>query len=103
MVAILTYMLAFLGVLWFADELLTILDVKKVGINREENPLIRWLIRHGDFWLTSFKVFTFAVLVALILFVNSIHQTFAIILTGVLSAMYLFIVVRNFEIYEGWA
>lgn len=102
MVTILAGLLIFLGFLWFADELLTILDIKKVGINREENPLIRWLIRHGDFWLTAFKVFTFVVLAGIILFVNTIHQTVALILTGVISAMYLFIVIRNFEIYEGW-
>ncbi len=97
---ILTALLIFVGFLWFADELLTILDVKKFGINREENPIVRWMIRHGPVYFTIFKVFTFAVFVGLISLANLIHETSALVLTGVAALMYLVVVVRNFEVYE---
>lgn len=97
---VLTYLLAVLAFLWFADELLTILDVQKFGINREENPFIRKLLEKGNGQLTLFKIFSFIVLVGIILFTNSINQLFALGLTVVIVSLYAIVVVRNFEVYK---
>ncbi len=96
-----TILLAVLGFLWFADELLTILDVKKFGLNREENPVVKWMVKHGVVYFTIFKVLTFAVFLGLIFTVESLHHNFALLLTGAMISLYTFVVVRNFEIYEG--
>jgi len=97
---ILTVLLASVGILWFLDEALTILDVKKFGISREENLLVRWMIKHGPIYFTAFKVFSFVVFVGIVLSIKTLHHNLALVLTSLSALMYLIVVVRNFEVYE---
>ena len=98
MVSILTYSLVALGLLWFIDELLTVLDLR-LGM-LEGNPIVKNAIKHGKMYFTGFKLFTFIGYVALILFINSVNSLFAAALTMAAVFMYLVVVVRNFVFYE---
>ena len=49
------YLFILLSVLWFVDEILTIIDVKKYGINREANPIAKYFLVHGSSHLRCLK------------------------------------------------
>lgn len=97
---ILITLLTAVGILWFLDEILTIADVKKFGIRKEENPIVSWMVKHGPVYFTAFKIFTFVVFAAMIMIADSIHPEYAIALTAFIGLGYAFVVARNFEIYE---
>ena len=98
--SLLISLLTVVGILWFLDEIFTILDVKKFGIKKEENPIVSWMVKHGPVYFTAFKIFTFDIFAAMIMMADSIHPQYAIALTAFIGLMYAYIVVRNFEIYE---
>lgn len=93
-------MFGILGFLWFADELLTVLDVKRFGLNREENPIVKEILKRGASYFTIFKVVTFAIFITGILLIESFSPFFATIITAVSMVLYLLAVIRNLEIYE---
>ena len=93
-------MFGILGFLWFADEILTVLDVQRFGLSREENPIVSKVLKRGAIYFTVFKLVTFAIFVTGILLVETINPLFATIITAVSMVLYLLAVIRNLEIYE---
>ena len=54
------------GILWFVDEIETLIDLKKFGIEREKNPIARFFVEHGPMVFTVFKIISFSIFVFLI-------------------------------------
>jgi len=96
-----TWLLVVLGILWFVDEILTIIDLRKFGLGREENPIARYFVKHGKYAFTVFKIFSFAVFVWLIKYIESIDATVAqMFLIGII-VLYAIVDIRNYEIMVG--
>ena len=90
-----------LGLLWFIDEVLTLIDLKKFGVNREENPIAKYFVKKGKTAFTIFKVITFAILVGLIKFIESIDSQVAMYMLIGISLLYFVVDFRNYEIMKG--
>ena len=89
-----------LGILWFIDEVLTLIDLKKFGVNREENPIAKYFVKQGKTVFTIFKVVTFAILVGLIKFIESIDSQVAMYMLIGISLLYFAVDFRNYEIMK---
>lgn len=96
-----TILLVILGILWFVDEVLTLIDLKKFGLNREENPIAKYFVKRGKYAFTLFKVVTFSVFMGLILFIESLDAAVATVILLFVGVVYLVVDIRNFEIMEG--
>ena len=90
-----------LGILWFIDEVETWIDLKKFGIKRELNPLAKYFVKHGKVPFTIFKIATFAILVGLIKFMESIDAQIAMYFLIGINLVYFVVDVRNYEIMKG--
>jgi hypothetical protein len=95
---IFVFLLAFLAVLWFLDEILTVMEVKRHGVRRERNPLIRGFIKQGGYVFFYFKVLAFAVFCALALLAYSINVTSFYILVTIAIIIYGIIDFRNLDV-----
>jgi hypothetical protein len=90
-----------LGILWFIDEVLTLIDLKKFGVNREENPIAKYFVKKGKTIFTIFKIFTFIILVGLIKYIESVDAQVAMYMLIGISLLYFAVDFRNYEIMKG--
>ena len=90
-----------LGILWFIDEVLTLIDLKKFGVNREENPIAKYFVKKGKPAFTIFKVVTFVILIGLIKYIESIDSQVAMYILIGISLLYFAVDFRNYEIMKG--
>ena len=90
-----------LGILWFIDEVLTLIDLKKFGVNREANPIAKYFVKHGKTAFTIFKIFTFVILVGLIKYIESVDAQVAMYMLIGISLLYFAVDFRNYEIMKG--
>ncbi len=93
--------LAVLAVLWFLDEVLTSLDVKKYGLKAEANPIMRYFIKEGHSEPFYWKVFSYFVFVGIIAVLYYFEHIFALAFLGIVIALYLFVDLHNLERLEG--
>tara|TARA_Y100000310_G_C20301465_1_gene631998 strand:- start:290 stop:595 length:306 start_codon:yes stop_codon:yes gene_type:complete len=94
-------LIVILGILWFVDEVLTLIDLKKFGVNREENPIARYFVKHGKTAFTIFKIITFVILVGLIKFIESMDYQVAMYMLIGINLLYFAVDFRNYEIMKG--
>lgn len=93
-------LLAVLGVLWFLDELLTALDVKKFGLRAEANPIMKHFLKEGGEAPLHWKIFSFAVFCGIAGLLYYLHKEFAWVFLGIVIVIYAIVVIHNLEIYE---
>jgi len=94
-------LLIIIGVLWFIDEILTIIDLKKFGINREANPLAKYFAVHGKIAFTLFKILSLTLFVYIIKYLEALDYSAATVVLMLVGVIYLIVDIRNFEIMEG--
>lgn len=100
MISIFIVLLAFLAILWFLDEILTVNDIRKYGLRAEKNPIIRKFVRKGGHVLFYFKVLAYAVFVASVLLIYSINETFFyVVITGAII-IYGIIDYHNLDLFQ---
>lgn len=97
---IFVFLLAFLAVLWFLDEVLTLVEVRKYGARRERNPIVRNFIKKGGPMFTYFKILAFAVFVAMSLLAYSINQTSFYVLVTIGIVAYGVIDFKNLDVLK---
>jgi len=95
------YLFIVLAILWFLDEILTIIDIKKFGINREANPIAKYFLEHGKFAFTLFKIVTLALFYLMFNFVERYDEGMASIILIIPIIAYFVVDLRNFEIMIG--
>jgi len=94
-------LLIVIGVLWFIDEILTIIDLKKFGINREANPLAKYFAMHGKIAFTLFKVLSLTLFVYIIKYLEALDYSAATVVLMLVGVIYLIVDIRNYEIMTG--
>jgi len=87
--------------LWFIDEILTIIDLKKFGINREVNPIAKYFAVHGKGAFTAFKILSLIVFFYIVKYLENLDYAAATVVLMLVGIMYLIVDIRNFEIMEG--
>lgn len=91
----------FLAVLWTIDLAETIELVDEVGAAVEENPVARFLLKHGDKDFALFKLVDFILLTAIIWYIYMADARLAQALLFFFVIVYVFTVVHNYVvIYE---
>jgi len=93
-------LMVILGFLWFLDELLTQLDVKKYGLKAEENPVMKHFLKEGNNSAFKFKLLSFVAFGILAWFIYSQDNKFFYGLIILMIILYLAVAIRNFEILE---
>ena len=94
-------LLIVIGVLWFIDEILTIIDLKKFGINREANPLAKYFAMHGKIAFTLFKVLSLTLFVYIVKYLEALDYSAATVVLMLVGVIYLIVDIRNYEIMTG--
>ena len=94
-------LLIIVGTLWFIDEILTIIDLKKFGINREVNPIAKYFAVHGKGAFTAFKILSLIVFFYIVKYLENLDYAAATVVLILVGIMYLIVDIRNFEIMEG--
>jgi hypothetical protein len=94
-------LLIVIGLLWFIDEILTIIDLKKFGINREVNPLAKYFAVHGKGAFTAFKILSLVVFFYIIKYLEMLDYAAATVVLFFVGIIYLIVDIRNFEIMKG--
>ena len=94
-------LLIIIGVLWFIDEILTIIDLKKFGINREANPLAKYFAMHGKIAFTLFKVLSLTLFVYIVKYLEALDYSAATVVLMLVGVIYLIVDIRNYEIMTG--
>ncbi len=94
-------LLAIVGILWFIDEILTIIDLKKFGINREANPIAKYFAVHGKGAFTAFKILSLVVFFYIVKYLEALDYAAATVILFFVGVVYLIVDIRNFEIMEG--
>ncbi len=94
-------LLIIVGTLWFIDEILTIIDLKKFGINREVNPIAKYFAVHGKGAFTAFKILSLIVFFYIVKYLENLDYAAATVVLMLVGIMYLIVDIRNFEIMEG--
>ena len=94
-------LLIVIGVLWFIDEILTIIDLKKFGINREANPLAKYFAMHGKIAFTLFKVLSLTLFVYIVKYLEALDYSAATVVLMLVGVIYLIVDIRNYEIMKG--
>lgn len=94
------FLLAFLAVLWFLDEMLTLIEVRRHGSARERNPIVRKFIRKGGPMFSYFKILAFAVFCAMAILAYSINQTSFYILVTIAIVIYGIIDFKNLDVLK---
>ena len=95
------YLFILLSILWFVDEILTIIDVKKYGINREANPVAKYFLVHGKFAFTMFKIITLALFYLMFKYVERYDVGMGTVILIIPILAYFIVDIRNFEIMIG--
>jgi len=90
-----------IGILWFIDEILTIIDLKKFGIDREVNPLAKYFAVHGKGAFTAFKILSLIVFFYMIKYIENMDYAAATVVLFFVGIIYLIVDIRNFEIMKG--
>ena len=94
-------LLIVIGVLWFIDEILTIIDLKKFGINREANPLAKYFAMHGKIAFTLFKILSLTLFVYIVKYLEALDYSAATVVLMLVGVIYLIVDIRNYEIMTG--
>ena len=76
------YLFAILAVLWIADLYQTLKITRKYGIKAEENPVARFLLKHGQKDFTAFKVLDLLILLAVLALLFKKQDVYATYLTA---------------------
>jgi len=90
-----------ISVLWFIDEILTIIDLKKFGINREANPLAKYFAVHGKGAFTAFKILSLVVFFYIVKYLEMMDYAAATVVLFFVGIVYLIVDIRNYEIMQG--
>ncbi len=94
-------LLVIVGILWFIDEILTIIDLKKFGINREVNPVAKYFAVHGKGAFTAFKILSLVIFIYIVKYLESMDYAAATVILFFVGILYLIVDIRNFEIMKG--
>ena len=86
------------GILWFVDEIETLIDLKKFGIEREKNPIARFFVEHGPMVFTVFKIISFSIFVFLIKTIQLFDSAFSTVILLIVGVAYLLVDIRNYKI-----
>ena len=95
-----TYLFAVLAVLWIIDLYQTLNITRKHGIKAEENPVARFLLKHGQADFAAFKILDLAVLLGVLALLFEKKEAYATYLTAVFALFYIFTVFHNYNAYR---
>ena len=90
-----------ISILWFIDEILTLIDLEKFGINREVNPLAKYFVVHGKGAFTAFKILSLVIFFYIIEYLEMMDYAAATVVLFFVGIIYLIVDIRNFEIMKG--
>ena len=94
------YLFATLAILWIIDLYQTLKITRKYGIKAEENPIARFLLKHGWRDFAAFKILDLLVLLGVLALLFEKKESFAIYLTAIFAGFYVFTVIHNFNAYK---
>lgn len=95
-----TYLFAVLAVLWLVDLHQTINITRKHGIKAEENPIARFLLKHGQRDFAAFKILDLIVLLGVLMLLFEKKESYATYLTAIFTGFYVFTVFHNLNAYR---
>jgi|GEM_PF-1498963 len=94
------YLFAVLSVLWLVDLHQTINITRKYGISAEENPVARFLLKHGQRDFAAFKILDLIVLLCVLALLFERQETYATYLAAAFAGFYLITVLHNYCAYR---
>lgn len=94
------YLFAALAILWVIDLHQTINITRKHGITAEENPIARFLLKHGQRDFVVFKILDLAVLLCVLTLLFEKKEGYATNLTAIFALFYIFTVLHNYKAYR---
>ncbi|MBU4246423.1 MAG: DUF5658 family protein [Nanoarchaeota archaeon] len=95
-----TYLFAILAILWIVDLYQTLNITRKHGIRAEENPVARFLLKHGQKDFAAFKILDLAVLIAVLVLLFEKQKDYATYLTTIFTGIYVLTVLHNYNAYR---
>jgi hypothetical protein len=90
-----------ISILWFIDEILTIIDLKKFGIDREANPLAKYFVIHGKGAFTAFKILSLVIFFYIVKYLEMMDYAAATVVLFFVGIVYVIVDIRNYEIMKG--
>lgn len=100
MISIFIVLLAFLAILWFLDEILTVNDIRKYGLRAEKNPIIRKFAKEGGYTLLYFKIISYAVFFVSALVIYTVSDVFFYVVVTSAIIIYGIMDYRNLDLLE---
>ncbi len=91
---------AVLAALWLVDLYQTLQITRKYGIIAEENPVARFLLKHGQKDFEAFKILDLVMLLAVLVLLFEKQGQYATYLTAAFVGFYALTIVHNFNAYR---
>lgn len=89
-----------LAALWLIDLYQTLKITRKYGIKAEENPIARFLLKHGPEDFAAFKVLDLIVLLGVLALLFEEQRPYATYLTALFALFYAITVAHNANAYR---
>lgn len=94
------YLFIVLAALWLIDLYQTLRITRRYGVKAEENPVARFLLKHGRNDFTAFKILDLAVLSGVLALLFEKQELYATYLTAIFAGFYAITVVHNLNAYR---
>ncbi len=91
--------LGVLAALWFFDEIITKMDIKRFGLKNEANPIIQKLFRQGEGAVITYKIVSFIGVAAISGVLFYFDQMFALYFIVIIAGIYFIVDMHNIEVY----